>query len=150
MESKKLGAEHYFFVSPDARKYLDIANLKAIELIMEAQVPPPFYMAIDILEDILVIAAMPEYDYKKFIETDTVTAIMKSFVEAGGPEPTKEEIEHNVHLALPMFAHDHGTVPESGFSAISGGTIEGCRIYWSDTRLDDAEIIRRIANAIMN
>lgn len=150
MEEKKKDMYHYYFISKDALKYLDIANMKTVELLMEAQIPPPFYLAIDALDDALVVAAMPDYDYQKFIETDTVNAIMKSFVEAGEPEPTPEEIQYNVHLALPMFAHANGVELESGLSAISGGTIEGCRIYWSATRIDDMQMVRDIANAIMS
>lgn len=136
----------------DALKYMDIGNMKALELLMDANVPPPFYLSVDIVKDngseILVVAAMPEYDYKKFVECDTIKRIQESYVEEGGNALDQQGLEQVLYFSLPFFAHESGDPVEKGSSRIGGGTIDGCRIYWCSTRVDDIEEVRKLAKLI--
>ena len=149
---KRRQMEERFYMSVDALKYMDIGNMKALELLMDANVPPPFYLSVDIVKDgnneILVAAAMPEYDYKKFVESDTIKRIQESYVNEGGNVLDQEALEQVLYFSLPFFAHESGDPVEKGSSRIGGGTVDGCRIYWSSTRVDDIEGIRKLAKLI--
>ena len=125
---------------------------EGIRVAYDANVPPPFYLSVDIVKDgnneILVAAAMPEYDYKKFVESDTIKRIQESYVNEGGNVLDQEALEQVLYFSLPFFAHESGDPVEKGSSRIGGGTVDGCRIYWSSTRVDDIEGIRKLAKLI--
>lgn len=144
--------EDRFFIGPLAIPHIDIASIKAVELLMEQEIPPPFYLAIDCVEDSLVIACMPSYDYQKFLESESFSEMIESAKNQVEElkDITDEEVAEMGFWLLPSAAFAAGFNMESGKTSVMNGNIDSSRIYASATKISDIDVLRLISKTGIN
>jgi len=144
--------EDRFFIGPSAIEYLDVGALKAVELLLQQDVPPPFYLSIDCVDDLLVVSAMPVYDYQKFLKCESfkkmIEAVKRDVKDLS--DITDEEVADMGFWLLPAASAAAGFDIESGKTAIMNGNIESARIYASATKISDLDIFRLITKTGLN
>lgn len=141
-----------FFISPSAAHHVDVLFGKVVELLMDQEIPPPFYVSCDVIGDNLVVGAMPEYDYNKFLKTEAFTKMVESakIDSEDIADMSEEDIADMGYWLLASVAYGNHMDVTEGSTAIMSGNIEGCRIYASSTLLSDLDKIRLILKAGLN
>ena len=125
---KKVPVQDRLYFSPEVLLYAQPALLKAIELVMEMEIPPPFYLSADVVEDNFVVVAVPAYDYGQLVDS----AKESDLFDVGD-----EYIEY-LYTILPMaFMGSYEKSPNKGKTTIIGGILHGARVYASISTMDD-------------
>jgi hypothetical protein len=116
------------FISEPTYPYIFDALAKALELVMLQEVPPPYKVSCDIIDNILVVVAIPDYDYEKM-------------VIASLPENSDhyDAISDALIYMIPAIYMESKSedLPDDGMTLLEGGTWMGARVYISKTALND-------------
>lgn len=131
--------EERFFISPSCYAYREACYAKALELLLEAEVEPPIYVSIDIVNNKLIATAINENEYKKFIGSDEYQAMKVSYYAqslAAGNDITLEEIDDMAFWLLPLIVEEESSC-NLGETSISKGSVAGATIFISTSTMED-------------
>lgn len=120
------------FISPTAAQLGVDCMYKALELIMKANVPPPFRMSCDVVDDTYCVVAIPDYDYDKNIDET-----MKKFGEED-QDITRDDVMNLTLVAIPaivVYNSDHDMI--EGRTIIEMRILNGARVFCSRSLVSD-------------
>lgn len=131
--------EERFFISPSCYAYREACYAKGLELLLEAGVEHPFYVSIDIINGKLIITAINENEYKKFIASEQYQAMKVTYYAqavAAGQEITLDEIDDMAFWLLPLIVEGESPC-NAGETTIAKGNVAGSTIFISTSSMED-------------